>query len=70
MLLIFKDTYFEEYLQTVASEFMIDALFISNTFRDRTLSMYEGVRRVFVGVMKYFSHILMDHELFSHVLFS
>ena len=26
--------------------------------------MKEGARRVFVGVMKYFRHILMGHEIF------
>ena len=48
--------------------------------RDRTLSMYEGGRSVFVGAMKHFRHILMGHEIFfkifdghkifSYVLFS
>ena len=33
--------------------------------RDRTLSMYGGI--VYVGVRKYFRHILMDHETFFKI---
>ena len=37
-------------------------------FRDRTLSMREGGWwRVFTGVMKYFRHILMSHEIFLKI---
>ena len=34
---------------------------------DHTLSMKEGGRRVFVGVMKYCRHILMGHEIFFKI---
>ena len=34
---------------------------------DRTLSMQEGGRRVFVGIIKYFRHILMGHEIFFKI---
>ena len=36
-------------------------------FRDLTLSMLEGDRRVFVGAMKYFRHVLTDHEIFFKI---
>ena len=35
-----------------------------SSLRNRTLSMLEGGRRVFVGVMKYFRQILMGHKTF------
>ena len=36
--------------------------------RDGTLSMWEDrVRRVFVGVRKYFRHIMMGHEIFFKI---
>ena len=42
-------------------------------FRDHTLSLQEdgvvGWQRVFVGIMKYFKHILMGQKVFSYVLF-
>ena len=60
--------------------FIKDMLTTFLLIRDCTLSMEEGGRRVFVGVMKYFRHILMGHEnfskclmgheIFSYVLFS
>ena len=34
------------------------------SFRDRTLSIQDRGRRIFVGVLKYFRHILMGHEIF------
>ena len=37
----------------------------SITLRERTLSMWKGGRRVFVGFMKHFRYILMGHENFS-----
>ena len=36
-------------------------------FRDHTLSIKKGARRVFAGVMKYFRHILMGHEIFLKI---
>ena len=46
------------------------APFFINTailLRDRTLSMQEGSRGVFVVVIKYFRHILMGHEIFFKI---
>ena len=40
---------------------------LASPVRDRTLNMQEGRRRVFVGAMKYFRHILMDHEIFFKI---
>ena len=45
---------------------------VSRDIRDCTLSMYEGRggavgRKVFVGVMKYFRHILMGHGIFFKI---
>ena len=41
---------------------------VNNTLiRDRTLSMQEGVRRVFGRVLKYFRHILMGHEILLEI---
>ena len=41
---------------------------LSNTrFRDHILSMYKGVQRIFVGVVKYFRHILTGHENFFKI---
>ena len=37
------------------------------SLRGRTLSILEVGRRVFVGVMKYFRHILMGHEIFLKI---
>ena len=36
-------------------------------FRDHTLSMYKGVQRIFVGVVKYFRHTLTGHEKFFKI---
>ena len=46
----------------------IPFLRVTNYFlSDRTLSMLEGGRRIFVGFMKCFRHILMGHEIFFKI---
>ena len=42
-------------------------LFIAGEIRDRTLSMQDERRRVFVEAMKYFRHILMGHQIFPKI---
>ena len=55
----------EEHLQKKRKETLV--VNINCQFRDRTLSMQEGGRRVFVELMKYFRHILMGHEIFFKI---
>ena len=36
-------------------------------FRERTLGLLEGGRRVFAGIMKKFGHMFMGHEIFLKI---